>query len=238
MNPLVHVDILDELPDVLVDIMVVTILGQVNFLLFDGAHQSLGIAILGRLADLSHADLGLVLEQVNVVKSGILDALVGGTCLEGTGRPARLVPTSRVQVGRGRFVLRTDGGPVDLDRHTARGGPRFDQFERPVPAGVREQPRALADDHGEGEQVHLVDKVVVEQPPEQGAAAVHLQLASRLGFQLADGPATSPERTVVSAHRGSPSVVDATYLGCVFNAVQMGLSPGSAHDPQEPAKIS
>ena len=89
MNPLVHVDILDELPDVLVDIMVVTILGQVNFLLFDGAHQSLGIAILGRLADLSHADLGFVLEQVNVVKSGILDALVGGTCLEGTGRPRR-----------------------------------------------------------------------------------------------------------------------------------------------------
>jgi len=57
-----HVDILDELPDVLVDIMVVTILGQVNFLLFDGAHQSLGIAILGRLADLSHADLGFVLK--------------------------------------------------------------------------------------------------------------------------------------------------------------------------------
>src|SRR6266568_73826 len=97
------------------------------------------------------------------------------------------VPTSSVQVGRGRFVLRTAGGPVDLDRHTARGGPRCDQFERPVPAGVREQPRALADDHGEGEQVHLVDQVVVEQPPEQGAAAVHLQLASRLGFQLADG---------------------------------------------------
>src|SRR4029453_17814291 len=44
-----------------------------------------------------------------------------------------------------------------------------------------------ADDHGEGEQVDLVDEVVVEQPPEQGAAAVHLQLASRLGLQLANG---------------------------------------------------
>jgi hypothetical protein len=33
-------------------------------------------------------------------------------------------------------------------------------------------------------------------------------------------------------------VVEATYLGRVFNAVQMGLSPGSAHVPQEPAKIS
>src|SRR5260370_37261727 len=68
------------------------------------------------------------------------------------------------------------GRPVDLDRHTARGGPRGDQFERPVPAGVREQPRALADDHRAGEQAHLVDKVVVEQPPEQCAAAVRLPL--------------------------------------------------------------
>src|SRR5213593_4132415 len=100
-------------------------------------------------------------------------------------RPVERLPRDRA-VGRGLSVLRAPGGPVDLDRHTARGGPRFDQFERPVPAGVREQPRALADDNGEGEQVDLVDEVVVEQPPEQGAAAVHLQLASRLGFQLAD----------------------------------------------------
>jgi hypothetical protein len=50
--------------------------------------------------------------------------------------------------------------------------------------------------------------------------------------------ARSPESTVVLAHSGSLSVVDATYLGFVFNAVQIGLLPGSAHDPQEPAKIS
>jgi hypothetical protein len=50
--------------------------------------------------------------------------------------------------------------------------------------------------------------------------------------------ATSPERTVVFAHLGSKGVVDATYLGRVSNAVQMGLSPGSVHDPQEPAKSS
>ena len=42
----------------------------------------------------------------------------------------------------------------------------------------------------------------------------------------------------MSAQRGSLSVVDATYLGFVFNAVQIGLSPGSSHVPQEPAKIS
>src|SRR5437763_8917786 len=55
-----------------------------------------------------------------------------------------------------------------------------------------------------------------------------------LSSPMAD--ARSPERTVVSAQLGSVSVVDATYLGFVFNAVQIGLSPGSSHVPQEPAK--
>jgi hypothetical protein len=49
---------------------------------------------------------------------------------------------------------------------------------------------------------------------------------------------TSPERTVVFAQLGSRGVVDATYLGCVFNEVHIGLLPGSFHIPQEPAKIS
>src|SRR5438445_9888068 len=59
-----------------------------------------------------------------------------------------------------------------------------------------------------------------------------------LAFSSPMAAARSPERTVVFAQRGSVRVVDATYLGFVFNAVQMGLSPGSVHDPQEPAKIS
>src|SRR5438876_1731313 len=87
--------------------------------------------------------------------------------------------------GRGG-VLRAPRGPVDLDRHPAGCGPRFDQFERSVPAGIREQPRALADNHGIGEQDDLVDQLVVEEPADQLAAAVHLQLTRRLGFQLAD----------------------------------------------------
>src|SRR6266568_7858226 len=86
--------------------------------------------------------------------------------------------------GRGGVcILRAPGGPVDLDRDPAGCGPRFDQFERPVPAGVREQPRALADDHGIGEQGDLVDQLVVDEPADQVAAAVHLQLTRRLGFQ-------------------------------------------------------
>jgi hypothetical protein len=56
-----------------------------------------------------------------------------------------------------------------------------------VRAAVGEQPRALADDHRDDEQIHLVDQLVLEQPPGQGAAAVHLQLTRRLGLQLADG---------------------------------------------------
>src|SRR5918998_80730 len=141
-------------------------------------------------------------------------------------------------VGRGLPVLRTPGGTVDLDRHPAGGSARLDQLERLVRAGVGEQPRALADDHRIGEQGDLVDQVVAEQPPDQGAAAVHLQLASRLGLQSPTAVASSPERTVVSAHLGSVSVVEATYLGIVFNAFAMGLMPGSATAPQESAKIS
>jgi len=64
---------------------------------------------------------------------------------------------------RGGYVLRPPGGPVDLDRYPARGGPRFHQFERNVRAGIGEKPRALADDHRADEQVDLVDKLVVEQ---------------------------------------------------------------------------
>jgi len=50
--------------------------------------------------------------------------------------------------------------------------------------------------------------------------------------------ATSPERTVVFAHFGSKRLVDATYLGRVFNAVQIGLCAGSSHVPQESAKLA
>src|SRR5712691_7163700 len=90
---------------------------------------------------------------------------------------------SRASVG----VLRAPVRPVDLDRYPLRVGSRVDQVKLNVRAGGGEQPRALAEDHGDDEQVDLVDEVVIEQPPDQGAAAVHLQLTRRLGFQLADG---------------------------------------------------
>ena len=64
---------------------------------------------------------------------------------------------------------------------------------------------------------------------------------SGVAFSSRTAAVVAPEMTVVSAHCGSVSVADATYLGRVFNAVPMGLSPWFApHEPvpQEPAKIS
>src|SRR6266850_5157069 len=52
-----------------------------------------------------------------------------------------------------------------------------------------------------------------------------------LAFSLPTAAAVSPERTVVFAQRGSVSVVDATYLGFVFKAVQIGLSRIWPHSP-------
>jgi hypothetical protein len=54
---------------------------------------------------------------------------------------------------------------------------------------------------GKREQVDLVDKVVVEQPPDQGAAAVHLQFASRLGFQLPDSYCELGDTPQIGCHR-------------------------------------
>src|SRR5207245_10130604 len=96
-------------------------------------------------------------------------------------------PMSRASGRGGGCVLRASGRPVHLDRYPFWGSPRLDQLKRCVRAGVGEQPRALADDHGADEQGDLVDKLVVWQPADQSAAAVHLQLTLPLGFQLADG---------------------------------------------------
>ena len=77
-------------------------------------------------------------------------------------------------------------------------------------------------------RIDLVDEVVLEQPSDQGAAAVHLQLTPRLAFSSPMAAARSPERTVVFAQPGSVTVVDARYLGFVFRAAAIGWLPGSS----------
>ena len=88
-----------------------------------------------------------------------------------------------------------------------------------------------------GQQDNLVDQPVVEQPADQGAAAPHVQLTARLGPQLADGgrDVTGQDGRVRPSR--VLSVVEATYLGRVFNASPIGF-PGSMPAPQEPAKIA
>src|ERR1700730_5593778 len=74
---------------------------------------------------------------------------VGRSVLSGATTPNRngLVMPRLLSEGQmsGRLP-RAPGGLVDVDRHTAQGALRSDQVERHVSAGVREQPRSLADD--------------------------------------------------------------------------------------------
>jgi hypothetical protein len=68
----------------------------------------------------------------------------------------------RVSSSGGRCVLRAADWPIDLERHSAGGAPRFHQVERCIRTGVREEPRSLPDDHGIDEQGDLVDQLGVE----------------------------------------------------------------------------
>src|SRR5690242_14229811 len=74
-------------------------------------------------------------------------------------------------------LVRAPNETIALDRHAARARLRTDQFERPLRPELGEQPPALTDDQRKREQVHLIDKIVLQQPPDQSAAAVYLHLA-------------------------------------------------------------
>src|SRR5216683_4506186 len=158
--------------------------------------------------------------------------LVGGRspCYERLcpGRLSSAAPMSRASVG---CILRASGRPVDLDRYALREGSRFDQVKRYVRAVVGEQPRALADDHRDDEQIHLVDEVVLKQPPGQGAAAVHLQLTRRLGLQLADGrrEVTGEDGRVRPARFGERVRCDV--LGLCVQGTYDGVSQIFPHAP-------
>src|SRR5258708_6641142 len=110
-------------------------------------------------------------------------AWVGLGPTAGTGRSSGASPTSRASVG---CILRAPGRPVDLERYALREGSRFDQVKRYVRTVVGEQPRALADDHRDDEQIHLVDEVVLDQPPGQAPPPSHLHLTPRLALPLPD----------------------------------------------------
>src|SRR4029078_1118340 len=108
-------------------------------------------------------------------------------CLRPSSASPSIGPTSRARGCRGGCVPRAASGAIVLDRYSRWGGSRVDQLERSIRTAVGEQPCPLADDHREREQIHLVDEVGLQQPPGQGAATVDLELASRLGLQIANG---------------------------------------------------
>src|SRR5438128_2947938 len=114
---------------------------------------------------------------------------VGMSVASGATTPNRSGLVMRGLLSEGQMsgrIPRAPGGPVDVDRHTAQGGLRSDQFERPLPAGLGNSRVPWPTTTGNVNRGDLIDKVVLQQPPEQRAAAVHLQLAARLGFQLGD----------------------------------------------------
>src|SRR5436309_7179529 len=90
--------------------------------------------------------------------------------------------------GRGGYVLRAPPkGPISLNRYAPGGRTRVDQIQRAVRTGIREEPRALAYDHGIDDEVELVNQVIGEQPSEEDAAAGHKQVALLLRLQITDG---------------------------------------------------
>ena len=89
---------------------------------------------------------------------------------------------------------------------------------------VGEESLAASERQGEQEQVQLVDQVVGEHRPHQGAAAAHVDTAVDACLEAADRiGAVGPEDGRV-AQSALPSVDETTYLGVSF----MNGAPGSS----------
>jgi hypothetical protein len=122
-----------------------------------------------------------------------------------------------------RFVLRRQVGrwtwivtPLALDRDSTRSSPTSGRGRGTAACPV--------EDHWADEQGDLIEKLVVSSSERiRSPLRCTLSFPAALGFQLADSGRETTERTVVFAHRASVSVVDATSLGRVFNAVQNGV---------------
>ena len=77
VDALVHVDVVQELGKMEPGIIIVFIVRQVNFFLFDGADEPLSVAVLPDLTALGHTDCSTNSQQhVDVGRSCILDTLV------------------------------------------------------------------------------------------------------------------------------------------------------------------
>src|SRR5436309_7507992 len=150
----------------------------------------------------------------------------------------RLSLTAAPMSHGGGCILRAPGGPVDLDCYPLAGNSeatRSSAMSGPVSGKSRVPPPITT-----GYVSRLISSTRWLSNSQRTRRPLPCTCSSPAGLAFSSPMAAgrSPERTVVFAQRGSESVVDATYLSFVFNAVQIGLLPGSGHDPQEPAKIS
>ena len=74
---LVEVRVIQEMPDLLMGVMIVDILGKVNFLFLDCPNETLGAAVLPGFALVGHADLDpSILKGLDIGRGCILDPLV------------------------------------------------------------------------------------------------------------------------------------------------------------------
>ena len=77
VDALVHVDVVQEPAQLADSISIVVVVRQVNFLLFDGPDEPLGVAILPSLTTLGHADFGVdSSEHPDVGRGRVLDTLI------------------------------------------------------------------------------------------------------------------------------------------------------------------
>jgi hypothetical protein len=72
MNALMHVDLIEKSPQLADGISVILMLGQVNFLLFDGTDEPLSLAILLSCSHPCHTDLYSSLLQLCCIGAGCI----------------------------------------------------------------------------------------------------------------------------------------------------------------------
>src|SRR5437879_11080414 len=114
-------------------------------------------------------------------------------------------------VGRYTWIVTPLGVARDATRSSAVSGPVSGNSRVPWPTTT-------------GKMNRVISSTRSLSSSQRNRAPLPCTCSSRpgLAFSSRTAAATSLERTVVFAHRGSVSVVDATYLGCVFNAFQIG----------------
>ena len=144
MDALGVVDLLDPVLNLLISIVKISVLGVVVMLLLEGPDKALRKGILGGLANICHADLDVVVaQQLDILRSRVLDALIG---VMNGGRA--VVGQRLLQGGQGQFVTQTAtqmpaayGACVQIEDHSqvhkARAQPQIRDIRRPDVIRIR-----------------------------------------------------------------------------------------------------